>query len=231
MLQKEIFLKQVHGFGHLPQDTLMALCDRARVVALKPKETLFHQGDMAHSFYIIQSGGIRLIQHSESGQDVNLKIYGPGDLFGLLAISGSYPYPSQAVGVMDSRILAIRGEDARYVMQAHPILGLAVVDLLVSHVHHAHDRIRNLAVERVERRLARTVLLYCKKFGRPMPEGTSIDVAVSQQDLGDFVAAKVETINRILKQWERDGIVRLSREHIDVLAPHYLQQLIADTPV
>lgn len=231
MLTNNSYITQVHGFRDLPEDTILALCHLARVVELQDKETLFHQGDMADSFFIIQSGGLRLIENTDTGQDVNLKIYGPGDLFGLLAISGSYPYPSRAMALMDSRVIAIRGEDARQVMLEYPRFGLVVVDLLIGHVHMAHSRIRHLASERVERRVARVVLLYCQKFGRKTEEGVSVGVEVSQQDLADFAAAKVETVNRVLKKWERDGIVRLSRQHIQVLNPAFLEESAADFPM
>ena len=57
----------------------------------------------------------------------------------------------EAIG--DTEIIALRGCLLREVMQAHPSVGLLVMDWLVNHVHEAHERIQSLAVERTERRI------------------------------------------------------------------------------
>lgn len=197
---------------------LEALRLNAQVYHLKPQETLLFQGDQIRSFYVILKGGIRLVEYGDSGPSVTLKIYGPGDIFGLLAISGSYPHPTQIEAIHDSTVLAFDGNTTRNLILEYPELGLAIIDMLNQHVHHAHRRIRHMAAERVDRRLARTLLHFCDKFGKENCSGSiSIDVPLSQRDLAEFTATTVETINRTLTQWSKQGFIACSHKHIDVL--------------
>lgn len=86
-------------------------------------------------------------------------------MFGLLSISEPYPHPSKVEAIGESVVISIRGEDARLVMHKHSELALRVVDLLVEHVHIAHERLRSMASERVDRRLTRVMLKCVKNLG------------------------------------------------------------------
>ncbi len=210
-------LQTVPALQHLELSILEALSSIARVYYLKPQEVILHQGDIIHSFYIVQQGGVRLVEYTPDGQGVSLKIYGPGDIFGLLAISGGYPHPAQIEAIHDSVVFAVDGQDTRRLIHSWPDFGLLVIDLLTAHVHEAHNRLRHMAAEKVDRRLARALLHLNKKFGRAEDGKISLDVPITQRDLAEFTGTTVETINRTLTQWSRQGLVVCSHKHIDIL--------------
>ncbi len=221
-----INLTPFSAFANVEADALRALERAAVVYTLKHRETLYRQGDLAHSLYFVQSGCLRLVEHTPDGKQVTLKIFGPGDMFGLLAISGPFPQSSSAEAVDEAVIIGIGSADLREVIRQYPLFGLRVIDLLVAHVHHAHARIRTMMVERVEQRLARALLHYCDKFGTEKDGVISIDVTLSQQDLAQFCGTTVETINRTLKAWQEQGTLKLSRQHIDVMDRLTLQNIV-----
>lgn len=217
MMQPDFDFDAVPDMQDLSLPTLQALKHISHIHRISHGEVLFLQHDFAHSFYVVQSGGVRLVEYTADGQAVTLKIYGPGEIFGLLAISGSYPYPAQAEAIQDSVVIAIPGEKARHLMHTHPDFAVFVVDCLVCHVHIAHSRIRQMSTEKVERRLARALLQYCAKFGRHHGQEISIDIPLSQQAISEFIGTTVETVNRLLKTWESQKMVRCSRKHLDIL--------------
>ncbi len=121
------------------------------------------------------------------------------------------------------------GDDTRRVMLDYPELALLVIDSLTAHVQHAHSRIRSLAVEKTERRLARSLLHFYEKFGHRSPDGLhQIDVGLSQQDIAEFTGTTQETVNRLLRTWEKQQIIRRSRLQIVILNLEVLQELAAD---
>jgi CRP-like cAMP-binding protein len=214
-------LRELPVFETLTIHALIALQKIAVLYELRAGEYLYHQGDLADSFYVVQQGAIQLVEHTTEGQDVHLKVYGRGDLFGLLAISGRFPHPSAGQAADESVVIGFAGAKTREAIKQHADIGLLFVDQLIAHVHHSHGRIRQMAAERVERRLARALLHYAEKFGRPAHEADqailSIDVPLSQRDLSEFVGATVETVNRVLRAWEQKHYIRVSRQHVDVL--------------
>ncbi|NWG18594.1 MAG: Crp/Fnr family transcriptional regulator [Chloroflexi bacterium] len=217
--------------ARLSAPALDALSEIARTIYLGPQDILLGQCETIHAFYVIVEGGVRLVEYTPDGQSVALKIYGPGDLFGLLAVSGSYPHPAQIEAIHDSVLVAFDGQDARRLMSAYPEVALMVIDLLTEHVHHAHQRIRHMAAEKVDRRLARTLLHLCDKFGRADGRKISIDAPLSQRDLAEFTGTTVETINRTLTAWEKQGVVSCSHRHIDVLDRAALNGIAENIPL
>lgn len=204
--QQDIAL--VRQFSGLQPETLDALARQARLYTLKDRQVLYHQGDTADAFYIVLSGGARLVEHMDSGDHAGLKVYGPGEAFGLLAISGSFPHPSEVSAMGEARIAAINGADARAIMHRHPDFGVAIVDMLVAHIHHAHTRLSSMMADRADRKLARALLVYARKFGTDDDHGrTLISVPVLQADLARFVAISPETVSRLLKQFNERGLL------------------------
>jgi CRP/FNR family transcriptional regulator, nitrogen oxide reductase regulator len=210
-------LAQISAFAPLEPLTLRALEGISYQTKLEAGQFLYRQGDMALAFYAVYEGGVRLTETTTDGQNVQLKLYGVGELFGLLALSGSYPYPAGIQSVGRSTIFGFEAEAARALMLQHPSLALLMVDLLVAHVHQSHARIRQFAAERIERRLARAVLHYADKFGSTTDGFVAINVPLGQKDLAEFVGTTTETVNRLLKLWEERGYLRTGRQRIDLL--------------
>ncbi len=210
-------LAQLSAFQPLGEKVLRAMLDASRAYFLKSGEVLLYQGDPVQSFYAVQSGGVRLVDYSADGQCVALKIYGPGDVFGLLAISGSYPNPTQIEAIHDAHLIGVDGQDARRLMLEYPELSLKIIDLLVAHVHEGHDRIRHMAAKRVDRRLAQSLMQLCVKFGKLENGVIDIDIPLTQRDLAELISATVETVNRTLTLWEKQGILLCSHKRVRVL--------------
>lgn len=204
--------------------TIAAMQNIAKEIRLAPGERLFNQGDESHNFYAVLCGGVRLIEHTIDGKDVNLKIYGPNDVFGMLALSGIYAHRADIVAVQYSELISFDGEQSRRIMQQHADLALRVIDLLIKHVHEAHSRIRQFAAEKTERRLARALLHFCRKFGHS-PE---LEANFSQQDIAEFTGTTAETVNRIFRDWEKRGMIHSLRKKIRILNAEALRQIAID---
>jgi len=214
---QRVQIESLGPFNRLGKATIDALAEAAVLYSLAPQEILYHQGELAQTFYVVVSGGVRLIEHTPQGKVVNHKVYGPDDVFGMLAISGAYPHPSAVCALDESVILGIEGRTMRELMGRFPELDVRMFDLMVEHIHHAHERLRQLSAEHVEQRLARALQHYMEKFGVKQDGRMVIDIPLSQQDVAEFIGTTQETINRTLKCWEADGIVARARRRIDVL--------------
>ncbi|MBZ0305513.1 MAG: cyclic nucleotide-binding domain-containing protein, partial [Anaerolineae bacterium] len=119
------------AFQDLPPVVLQNLADCASVIRLEPREVLFHQGDPAQYIYLVQSGVLRLIEHSTSGQDVSLQIFGRGDVMGIFTIAGMNPLPGRVEALEESLIFAIHRDPFLNLLNQHPELSLTVIKLLI----------------------------------------------------------------------------------------------------
>jgi CRP-like cAMP-binding protein len=104
-------------------------------------------------------------------------------------------------------------------------LGQVFLDCLIERVHHIHDRVRQMAAERAEQRLARALLLLAEKFGRLEEDHLHLALPLSRQDLAQFIGATFETVSRICSDWERRGYIRTGRKQMSLLDEAAIREL------
>lgn len=215
-------LTQFALLAELPTALSDQLLSHTRLRELRRGELLFTQGDRADSVYAVLSGQLRLMQHTLDGQDVALSVFAPGDMIGVIAVLEGEEYPGTCQASDDVRVMTIPGSVLNDLISQHAPMAMQVIQLLVHRLHEAHDHIRELASERVERRVARTVLRLVSKVGLKVENGIRIDMPLSRQDLAELSGTTLHTVSRILSDWQRAGLVDIGREQVTVTNPHAL---------
>jgi CRP-like cAMP-binding protein len=102
--------------------------------------------------------------------------------------------------------------------------------LVADRFHDLQDRYRELATERVERRVARALLRLARQAGKRTDEGVLLDLPLSRQDLGEMTGTTLYTVSRILSGWEQNGLILSGRERIIIRRPHELVIIAEDLP-
>lgn len=194
-------------------------------------EFVYQQGDPAGTFYLLLEGRIRMLQVTPEGQQVILRFVTPGEAFGVIAALSESEYPAAAEAVEDSAVLAWDQAGMHLLMEAAPGIALNALRILAGRVREFQDRVRELSTEKVERRIARTLLRLASQTGRRVPEGVLIDMALSRQDLAEMSGTTLYTVSRTLSQWEAQGVVRSGRERVVICKPHGLVVIAEDLPL
>jgi CRP-like cAMP-binding protein len=109
-------------------------------------------------------------------------------------------------------------------------MGVNALGVLASHVREFQNRYRELATERVERRLARTILRLANQTGRKIEEGVLLDLPLTRQDLAEMSGTTLFTVSRILSRWEVDGLILSGRERLVIRFPHGIVRIAEDLP-
>ena len=221
-------ISQIALLADLPDPLIEQLIRSCTVREFQRDAMLFTQGEKAEVVYAVLSGQFRLIQHTLDGQDVALSVFAAGDLIGMVAVIGDEEYPGSCQTADDAVVLAMPGTTIRALIYQHPQFAIKVVHLLAQRLHEAHDHIRELTAERVERRLARAVLRLAKKVGIKTTQGIRLDMPLSRQDLAELCGTTLYTVSRILSEWQRDGLVELGREAVTLNRPHSLVLIAED---
>jgi CRP-like cAMP-binding protein len=138
------------------------------------------------------------------------------------------PATVSARAVEDSELLRWSAEDFQALMRRYPALSLNAIAILGEHIRLYQDRIRELTTERVERRLARTLLRLAQQLGQRTPQGVLIDLPLSRQNLAEMSGTTLYTASRILRAWEEAGIVHSGRERVVIRTPHRLVGIAED---
>lgn len=203
----------------------------ARSQSLESGDLLFRQGEVASVFHLLQGGRMRLVQHTPEGKDVTLATFSEGDLIGLIVALNGDPYPATAEALERCEVLALQGALMWEIMLQHAPLAVRVVRMLAARLHEAHERIRELSAERVQQRLARSLVRLAHKIGVRQADGSiHLNMRLSRQDLAQMNGTTLETVSRTLTAWQREGLLEAGREQITLLKPEALIAIADDLP-
>ncbi len=217
-------LRQVIVFKDATEDDLAYLLQRSITRSVEEGGYFFFQGDPADYLYVLISGQVKLLQSNPAGQQVNLRTLYPWQMFGALgAVREEAAYPATAQAIEDSSALAISSENLKHMMQTRPYLATGLMQLMTGYIQEMQARYRELATERVQQRIARTLLRLASQSGQKAEQG--IELALSRQDFAEMTGSTLFTVSRVLTEWERQGLVSSGREHIRILDPHGLVRL------
>lgn len=191
---------------------------------------LFYQDDPADRIFVLNTGRVRLAQVSDDGQQVIMRVATAGMMIAAIALVEGVVYPVSAEAAEDTRVLSWSQSGLLALIDRYPVLGRNALRLLAGHVREFQDRYRELATERVERRLARTIIRLASQTGRKTDEGVLLDLPLTRQDLAEMSGTTLYTVSRILSQWESQGLVAVGRERVVIRFPHGLVSIADDLP-
>lgn len=189
---------------------------------LQKGEFFFHQEETAVAFYIVVEGRVRLSQVTPEGHQVIIRFLGPGEGMGIIVVLSNTVYPLSAEVTADCTALRWDYEATIRLMETFPGLAINGLRLVAGRFHELQNRYRELATQRVERRVAHTLLRLARQTGKRNEEGILLDLPLSRQDLGEMTGTTLYTVSRILSKWEGEGLIRTKREQVTIVNPHDL---------
>lgn len=162
-------LKSSTIFSSLNEDELAELAELTIERGLKAGRFVFWEGDAPNWFYIVAEGRVKILKHSSLGKEFVIAFFGPGEMFGEVAVFENRPYPGSAQAVAETKVLEVGREDFRSFLAHRPETALRIINVLAGRLRDAQNRLRDLAGERVEQRLARMLLMLSSKLGPTLP--------------------------------------------------------------
>ena len=190
---------------------------------LERDEYLFFEGDPAEWLILVTQGRVKMIKHSESGRETIVATFGPGEIVGEVGVLVGEAYPATAQALEPTVTLSLARTEYVALVRRHPDLSWALIEELGRRLQQSHEAIRSLAVEKVERRVARVLLRMANTAGERLEGGAvRITVPLSRQDIADMAGTVIETAIRTLSKFQRQGFLETREGRIILLKPHQL---------
>lgn len=210
-------------FASLSAEDRLALGKQFVRMRYEKNKYLFFEGDVAEWLVLIAQGRVKMVKQSESGRETILATFGPGQIVGEVGVLVGDVYPATAQALEPAITLNLRREAYVKVVRNHPDLAWALIAELAHRLQGAHETIRSLAVEKVERRVARVLLRMASTSGERLEGGAvRITLPLSRQDIADMAGTVIETAIRAMSKFQKQGLVETREGSIVLLQPHQL---------
>ncbi len=215
-------LTQSSIFSGLNEDELAELAGLAIERSLAPGEFALWEEDAPEWFYVVAEGRIKIVKHSSLGKEFIIAFFGPGEMFGEVAVFEDKPYPASAQAAVETKVLGIQKKDFLSFLARRPQVAVRIISVLGGRLREAHSRLKDLAGERVEQRLARTLLMLSSRLGSTLP--------FTRQEIADMAGTTTETAIRFMSRLKDGGIIRSVRGKTTIIDEARLRLLSEGPP-
>jgi CRP-like cAMP-binding protein len=209
-VQQIELLRRVSIFKEL-SDSALASLDRLSRIRAYPKSGLVVSAEEAgDALYVVAEGKVKVVLFGDSGREMILSVFQPGDFFGEMSLLDNQPRSATVIAMTDAKLLVLeRQAFARHLVE-NPRSALAVLAELSRRLRKADEVIGNLALLDVYGRVARTLQELARRDGERTEEGVVIRDRPSGTDLGAMVGTTRESASRALSDFQRRGLLRQS---------------------
>jgi CRP-like cAMP-binding protein len=217
-------LSRIPVFAELGADDLGRVAQVAVPRAYDGQHVIFREGDDSDTCYIVRSGHARAIRQHSDGRTITLARFGPGDIFGELAMFDDERRSATVEALDDLNTVAIPGSAMRRLLERHPEIAVKLVIALGRRLRAANERLSRQSFQTVQSRVA-AVLDQLVEQARAEGEGGRNDVLVTatQAELAQLAGSSRESASRFLAVLERAGVISQGRGRLTVHDPAALR--------
>jgi CRP/FNR family transcriptional regulator len=181
-------------------------------VLFRKGENLTKQGAFASYVLFVLEGLSKQHLEGEASKQMNLRIIRPGEFVGLSAVFGKSTFNYSVVALTDTKVFIIEKSALAKLVQQNGMFAYSIIRRYCDHNTLLYDTIRNLTYKQMNGRLA-DALLYIDSVN----DGTGdVFTLLSRRDIADFAGISTESTVKLLKTFEKDGIIKLDEKSISI---------------
>ena len=221
--QTAALLGRVPVFDELGDEDLRHVADVTVPRRFAAGESVFREGDDSDTCYVVHAGHARAIREHPDGRQITLAIFGPGDIFGELAMFDDERRSATVEATDELELLGILGGDMRRLMRQHPDIAVKLVISLGRRLRAANERLASQSFQTVQSRVAAVLEQLVEQARSEGADERDVQVVATQADLAKLAGSSRESASRFLAVLERAGVISQGRGRLTVHDPAALQ--------
>jgi CRP/FNR family transcriptional regulator len=219
-------LARVPVFATLGEEDLARVAEVTVPRRFEAGEVVFREGDESHTCYIVRSGHARAIREHPDGRSITLANFGPGDIFGELAMFDDEVRSATVETLDKTEVIAILGGDMRRLLREHPDFAVKLVAALGRRLRETNERLTRQSFQTVQSRVASVLVGLVEAARSEGAEQGDILITATQADLAQLAGSSRESASRFLAVLERAGVISQGRGKLTVHQPAALERYV-----
>ena len=212
-------LQRVPAFETLGENDLQRVAEVAVPRNFGRQQVIFREGDDSDTCYIVRTGQARAVREHPDGRTITLARFGPGDIFGELAMFDDEKRSATVEVVEDTEVVGILGSDMRRLMREHPDIAPKLVISLGRRLREANERLARQSFQTVQSRVAVVLSDLVEQSRDGDTRARDVLLRITQADIAQLAGSSRESASRFLATLERAGVLTQGRGRIVVHDP------------
>src|SRR5262245_59451665 len=217
-------LRSCQLFTGLPPQDLENVAVVTVIKTLSKGDYLFHEGDSAAGFYIVQRGSVNVHRVTAAGKEQIIHVFRVGESFAEVALASEKGYPADARALEPTQVLLVQKDGMLALLRRQPELALRMLGSMSGHLRVLVGQLEDLTLKDVETRLANWLIKRC-----PNPLGekpTPIELTMTKRVLAAELGTVSETFSRTLAKFREQKMLTVKGKTVVILSPARLNALL-----
>jgi CRP/FNR family transcriptional regulator, cyclic AMP receptor protein len=206
-------LAEIPLFAGLPPERLKRLAEVLRKKAVPAGTNMITAEQPGEVVYVVLEGTVKILIEQVDGREVILAFLGAGDTVGEMSLVDSAGRSANVMTMEKCTLLWMDRATFQELLRNVPEFAQNLVKLLAGRLRMANEQIQSLSSLDVAGRLARQLLAFAERYGRPEPEGTLVPLRLTQSDLAELVGASRERVNQVMVDFRQKGYLTVDSSH------------------
>lgn len=194
-------IEMVPIFSSLTKEEMFEIAMITMEKTVDKGDTIYSAGYLTDSLYVIHKGRVKIVRLNESGKEQVLRVLGPGQFIGELAIFNREPATDSAIALEKTIMCKIDGQDIKGLMARFPSISFKILEELSQRLQKAETLVEDISLSSVERRIAKSIL--------QMDKDGNVELQMSKGDWASHLGMSQETLSRKLTAFQDHGLIEL----------------------
>ncbi|MCB2100416.1 MAG: Crp/Fnr family transcriptional regulator [Rhodobacterales bacterium] len=192
-----------------------------------PGETIYRQGDPCNGIYCVESDMVGIRRNDPDGNSILLGIAYEGTILGYRSYLADEEHRCSAEALKACTLCFIDAATLRQLLQGNPDLGLQFLKRTARALGQAEDKFFQSVTLTIRTRFAHLLLVMKDRYGQEHDDGGLVmELPLSRQDLASMIGVRPESMSRLIRRFEDEGIAFFSGRRVHVPRLHILMDEI-----
>lgn len=165
----------------------------------KRGESIYLEGEIPESLFLLESGLVGLYHISESGKETFLRVFSKDNIFGHRSYFAEEPYHANAIALTQTEVHIISKDQCNDICKNHPLLLKELTKIISRELGQAELKIAGLFDKSATRRIIESLIYLKHKY----PEKTW-----TRKEVADFSASTLESVTRVMTSIDEKGLIK-----------------------
>jgi len=179
-------------------------------------ETIYSPDRPSQGLYLVVAGRVKVSCSVGGGREVVNRVVCPEGLFGEAALIGAQGRSDVAVALDNVSLMSWNRAEIERQVERDPRFGVVLAQHLVRQCLELQDRIENMAAHKIPERVMLGLIQLAASAGTAMSSGSRRLASLTHQTIAEYVGTSREIVTIELNRLRKLGMIRYSRQHIDI---------------
>jgi CRP-like cAMP-binding protein len=213
-------------FGKLSASEIDSLISYSRVERYPASREIFSKGSPGQSLVAVLRGSIKISSLSNEGKEIVFNIINAPEIFGEIGVLDGEERSADATAMTDCELLVLNRRDFLHLLENRADLCMIMLRILCQRLRQTSEQVEDVMFRHLESRLAKALLHLAESGAMHGPQSSMVELHLSQRELGNMAGGSRESVNKILQNWHRQGLIDLGKASVLIRDVEALRRLI-----